>query len=90
MKTSQERRHEARSPATGEVRLRHSGEIAGAFTGRLVDVSASGFRIRHSRLTLASGDRVAFEWPGHRGEALVMWHRILGQEAETGFNVMKS
>jgi hypothetical protein len=84
-----ERRHEPRSPAVGEVRLRHTGEMAGAFVGRLVDMSPSGFRIRHSRLTLASGDRVDFEWQGQSGVARVMWHRIVGEEAETGFSVTK-
>lgn len=43
--------------------------------------------MRHSRLTLASGQRVEFEWAGRSGLARVMWHRILGQEAETGFAV---
>jgi hypothetical protein len=50
-----------------------------------MDVSDGGFRIRHARLTLASGDQVEFEIAGRRGAARAVWNRILGAEAETGF-----
>jgi hypothetical protein len=53
-----------------------------------LDQSAHGLRIRHSRLTLACGDKVEFELEGRSGAAQAVWNRIIGQEAETGFAVI--
>jgi PilZ domain-containing protein len=83
-----ERRRAARQAAQGEIRLRQSGAIAPAFVGHLVDVSPTGFRIRHSRLTLVSGDRVEYDLGGQSGAARAVWTRILGSEAETGFMIL--
>jgi hypothetical protein len=89
MRTSTaERRQELRCPAQGEVRLRQTGSMAPPFLGRLLDQSAHGLRIRHSRLTLACGDKVEFELEGRSGAAQAVWNRIVGQEAETGFAVI--
>jgi hypothetical protein len=89
MKTSPaDRRVEARLPVRGEVRLRQTGVITGPFVGRLLDLSTSGFRACHSRLTLASGDRVDFEFEGRSGVARAVWNRIMDREVETGFCVV--
>ena len=58
------------------------------FTGRLMDASESGFRIRHSLLSLASGDQVEFEFDGRSGSARAVWNRIVGSDAETGFTIV--
>jgi hypothetical protein len=85
-----ERRTEARRRVTGEVRLRQPGAVSGSFLGHLIDVSPTGFRIRHDRLTVASGQLVDFQWAGQTGQARAMWTRILGTEAETGFHIVHS
>jgi hypothetical protein len=83
-----ERRREERRPVSGGVHLRQAGTILGPFLGHLIDVSPTGFRIRHGRLTLASGQLVDFQYAGQSGQARAMWTRILGEEAETGFQVV--
>jgi hypothetical protein len=85
-----ERRTEARRPVSGAVRIRQAGGVAGPFLGQLMDVSASGFRIRHSQLNLTSGQLVDFQWDGSCGQARAMWTRIVGTEAETGFHVVRA
>ncbi|MCX6627052.1 MAG: PilZ domain-containing protein [Candidatus Solibacter sp.] len=90
MKTSAaDRRTEPRQPVQGDIRLRRTGVIAAPFMGRLMDLSPGGFRTRHSCLTLASGDRVEFEFHGRSGAARAMWTRIVDSEAETGFNILR-
>ena len=84
-----DRRAQPRQPAQGDIRLCQAGAIATPFMGRLVDLSPHGFRTRHSCLTLASGDRVDFEFQGRSGAARAMWTRIVDNEAETGFNILR-
>ena len=88
-KSAAERRREPRRAVEGEIRLRQAGVMSAPFTGRLLDLSEHGFRIRHGRLTLASGDCVDFEFEGQTGTARAMWNRIVDGEAETGFSVME-
>lgn len=83
-----ERRREIRRPANAEAQLRQTGVMAGAFTGQVLDTSATGFRLRHGRLSLASGQVMDFELDGKTGQARVMWTRIVGNEAETGFHIL--
>ena len=85
-----ERRGDTRRPSEGPVRLRQPGVLETTFTGHLVDTSSTGFRIRHGRLTLASGEIVDFEMAGHGGQARAMWTRIVGDQAETGFHILSS
>jgi len=66
-----------------------TGSGSGSFVGQLIDVSSAGFRVRHARLALASGQVVDFQWAGGSGKALAVWTRILGQEAETGFHIVQ-
>jgi len=87
-KSPADRRMEPRQPVSGEVRLRQTGLIAPAFAGRLVDMSATGFRAWHSCLTLGCGSRVAYESERGSGTACAVWTRIVGGEAETGFRII--
>ena len=87
-KSAGDRRNKPRQTVEGEVRLRRSGATGAPFPGRLGDVSPHGFRTRHSCLTLASGDRVDFEFEGRQGAARAMWTRIVDSEAETGFHIL--
>lgn len=85
-----ERRTEPRLAATGEVRLRPSGVLATPFLGRLMDTAAHGFRARHNRLALTSGQLVDFAFGDRSGLACAAWTRIVDGEAETGFRILPS
>jgi hypothetical protein len=64
--------------------------LFGPFTGTLVDTSATGFRARHNRLSLASGQVVTFDFEGRVGRAVVVWTRIVNGRAETGLHIVSS
>ena len=83
-----ERRREVRIEASGTVRLRPSDVLAEPFTGRLLDIAPNGFRARHARLTLATGQLVDFSFADRRGLACAVWTRIENGEAETGFRIV--
>ena len=83
-----ERRNEPRWPAAGEVRLRQDGVLTAPFVGRLMDLADTGFRARHNRLNIASGQVVAFEFAETCGVARAVWTRIVDGEAETGFRIL--
>jgi hypothetical protein len=83
-----ERRRAPRQPVQGDLHLHQAGVIAAPLVGHLVDLSDTGFRIRHSRLTLTSGDVVDFELDGQSRAAQAVWTRIVGSEAETGFRIL--
>lgn len=85
-----DRRTEPRQPAEGEVQLRQSyspGVPGIPFVGRLIDVASNGFRARHNRFTLCSGELVEFAFQGQRGLARAVWTRIVDDEVETGFRI---
>lgn len=86
--TSADRRAAPRQAVDGEVRLVPESGAGREVVGRLVDVSATGFRCRHDCIALASGDSVEFEFDGVEGVARVVWMRILGSSAETGFVIV--
>jgi hypothetical protein len=88
MKPSSERREAPRREASGEVRIRQSDLLSGAFAARLVDTGSGGFRARHDRLNLSSGQLVDFEYQGRSGLACVVWTRIVDGQAETGFRIL--
>ena len=83
-----DRRTEPRQPAHDEVRMRPAGTLAAPFVGRLIDLSAFGFRAEHPCLTLGSGDQVEFEFGGRTGTARAVWTRIMGRRAESGFSIL--
>jgi hypothetical protein len=82
-----DRRIEPRHTAAGEVHLQQLNVRGAPFIGLLVDTAAAGFRARHHRFTLASGDLVDFEFDGHSGRARAMWTRIVDGQVETGFRI---
>jgi hypothetical protein len=85
-----ERRTEPRRDVEGEVRLRPFGTLSGTFSGRLLDVAASGFRARHGCVTMTSGQLVDFQMVDGKGIARAVWTRIVDGAAETGFHILQS
>ena len=83
-----ERRAEPRHAASGAVQMRQSSQMGERFEGQLLDTAASGFRVRHNRLTLASGEVVHFEFGQRSGLAQAVWTRIVNGCAETGFHIV--
>jgi hypothetical protein len=82
-----ERRIEPRRLSAGQVQLREAEIPDTPFLGYLMDVSETGFRVRHGRFTLGAGDLVNFEFPDRQGLACAVWNRIVGQQVETGFRI---
>jgi len=83
-----ERRKEVREAADAELTLVVDDPLPAEVHGRLVDVSRSGFRACHSYLRFEPGQQVRFLCPASRGQARVMWNRILNDRVETGFLVL--
>jgi hypothetical protein len=83
-----ERRKEDRKAADAELTLVVDGPFPAEVRGRLVDISGSGFRARHSYPRFEPGQRVRFRHPASEGQARVMWNRILNDRVETGFLVL--
>ncbi len=84
-----ERRKEQRRAASGELRLVPETPGAVEVRARLVDRSASGFRAAHGCPGLGAGNVVAFYEAAECGRARVMWTRVVGAEAESGFLVLE-
>lgn len=82
-----DRRVEPRRPKSGTAYLRIAGPLNEGFDATLLDISKSGFRVRHSYLGIGSGDLVEFTLGGRQGTAQAMWTSILGGLAETGFRI---
>ncbi len=83
-----ERRKERRRPASGEVALTIEDIAPAEFWGELIDLSNGGFRVRHQRMRLSTGQQVRFTHPSGKGTARVIWTRILGENAESGFLIL--
>ena len=83
-----ERRREPRRPATGLVHLETTSHPSRVVEASLLDVSASGFRAAHADWNLTPGLRVRFSHQAASGEAVVVWTRILGAEATSGFLIL--
>ncbi len=83
-----ERRTAVRHKATGSVSLQIPEESAANFEGRLLDISATGFRAVHANSHLRSGQECDFTLPGSRGKARVVWNRITPTHVETGFLIL--
>lgn len=86
--STQEKRREARRLATGEVRVEFADPEPLEIDGKLIDVSASGFRMSHDCTSLRSGQVVHFVHVEAKGRAQVMWTRIVAECVETGFLVV--
>lgn len=83
-----EKRREARREASGSVRVIFTDPEPLEIDGRLMDVSANGFRMEHACASLRSGQIVEFTHPEAKGRAKVMWNRILAGGVESGFLVV--
>lgn len=84
----QEQRREKRRPATGAVTVTMWGPRPVEVSGRLVDISDSGFRMAHTAPALETGEVVEFAHAEAAGTALVVWNRVAGDVTETGFFVL--
>jgi hypothetical protein len=83
-----ERRNAVRHKANGSVTFRVSDESPAHFEGRLLDISSTGFRVRHEHAQLRSGQECDFTLPGSKGKARVVWNRITPEHIETGFLIL--
>ena len=86
--TVHEKRRETRRPASGSVRVKFTDPAPLEIDGKLMDVSANGFRMVHDCASLRSGQIVEFAHIEAKGRARVMWNRILDRTVETGFLVV--
>jgi hypothetical protein len=85
-----ELRGEARRKMDGPVRVRFANPRVVEVEGRLVDISASGFRMAHNFVALAAGQVVEFSHVQAAGQARVVWNRVLAKRVETGFVVVNA
>ena len=83
LKSGAERRTEPRYPVSGEVRLWQDSPQT-VFLGCLLDTASTGFRARHGRLSLASGELVNFFIQGRTGVACAVWTRISMERPRPG------
>ena len=83
-----EKRSEARREASGTVRVIFEDPAPLEIDGKLMDVSANGFRMAHDCASLRSGQVVQFSHFEAKGRARVMWNRIQASGVETGFLVV--
>jgi len=84
-----EKRREQRRMTTGVVHVRFANPRAKEIEGRLIDVSASGFRMAHAEVSLEAGQVVEFSHQEAAGKARVMWNRIVERSVESGFLVVR-
>jgi hypothetical protein len=80
-----ENRREARYPGGGSVLVRAENPGLPMIQGKLLDVSASGFRMVHDCAALTAGQFVEFAHTEAKGRARVVWTRILAETVESGF-----
>ena len=87
--TAAERRTESRHAADGQLKFSFDDPSHQEVTGRLLDVSKSGFRAAHSYAALPTGQVVDFQHVVAVGQAKVMWNRIEEDRVESGFLIIK-
>jgi hypothetical protein len=85
-----EMRREQRRKAEGAVRVSFANPKPVRIDGRLVDVSAGGFRMSHGCTALPAGQVVEFSHAEAAGHAQVVWNRVAAKTVETGFRVVKA
>ena len=83
-----DRRCSPRVAAQGEVQLYFAEPSHLVIRAELVDMSATGFRIRHSHATLETGREVHFRFHHSYGRAVVIWNRVEGGEVESGLLIV--
>jgi hypothetical protein len=84
-----ERRAEPRKSNAGTVVLETIGPGSRRIHGKLVDVSAHGFRMRHSYFGLTPGDEVIVAEGIAARRLRVVWTRIFENRVESGFLVLE-
>ncbi len=88
MKKSIERRQEDRAPKYGKVTLILAEQGRKKVGARLLDTSLGGFRAAHTHPELSAGAEVDFRHDEASGRARVVWTRVLGEQAESGFLIL--
>ena len=83
-----ERRRAERRPAAGQVLLIYSDPESTCIVGSLLDISETGFRIRHYHPRLRSGGEVYFIHSSGEGRARVAWNSVCQGRVETGFLIL--
>jgi hypothetical protein len=83
-------RREPRHAAEGSVSVKFHNPRAQKVEGRLVDLSAGGFRMAHSSTDLLLGLVVEFTHAEAKGSARVVWNRIMENRVETGFLILSA
>ncbi len=79
---------EPRTPARGTVRIRLEDQRAVEILGRLMDISASGFRAVHDHAALIKWQEVYFEHAKASGKARVVWNCVRPESVEIGFLIV--
>ena len=85
---ARDKRREGRFLAEGSVRVRLTDPPPSHIDGQLVDISAHGFRMRHTCAVLAAGQVVEFSYASATGQARVVWNRVMPDRVESGFVVV--
>jgi len=80
-------RKESRLASVEPVTIVVAGPILYEIPGTVIDVSSSGFRVRHESRELLTGDRVHFRYGTKSGSAIVVWTRVAGAMIEAGFQI---
>lgn len=88
MNRTSDRRKEDRAPAKGIVTLILFDQGRKELGARLLDQSRGGFRASHKYPELSAGAEVDFSYEEASGRARVVWTRILGEQAESGFLIL--
>ena len=84
-----ERRRSSRRLFAGDVFLFADDNPDVPIRGAFCDISEEGFRARHNGLRLSAGQLVRFQHPLGEGTATLIWTRVVGNEAESGFFVVE-
>jgi hypothetical protein len=84
-----ERRRERRDAFSGEIVLVLDGVPSVSLRGQLVEVSQSGFRVRHTFPDLACGSELTFQHPAGHGRARVIWNRFVDGGCESGLLLLR-
>jgi len=84
-----ERRRERRDAFSGEIVLVLDGVPSVSLHGQLLDVSQSGFRVRHTFPDLACGSELTFQHPAGQGRARVIWNRFVDGGCESGLLLLR-
>ena len=83
--SNQDRRASFRHPATADVCLLVEGQLV---EGRLIDRSATGFRLAYASGQLETGQEVEFVIGHQTGRARVAWNRFTHQHWESGLLIV--